>query len=290
MKYIEWAILILCFCGLFFLSREINFVEDLKPLSQAQKFILITGIILLGFLAIAVHELGHLVTGLVQGFRFELFVVGFLGIKREDEKVYWYFNKNLSLFGGVAATSPPDNHPDNAKKFARILLAGPIASILFALFCFPLAFLLGGIPGMILYTGAIISISLFFATTIPSKTGVFFTDRKRYQRLVTPGKDQEVELAMLSIIGKISKDKSYKRIRQAEMDALIADDLPFIKYFGLFTKVCHQFEKNGSVEEEVFAAYQAAATGVSKKLASAFDKELDKHKQKIESEALAPDP
>ena len=38
------------------------------------------------FLAIAIHELGHLLAGLVQGFSFELFIVGPLGVKRDENR------------------------------------------------------------------------------------------------------------------------------------------------------------------------------------------------------------
>ena len=36
------------------------------------------------FLVLAVHEFGHLLTGLFQGFQLQFFVIGFLGIKRKD--------------------------------------------------------------------------------------------------------------------------------------------------------------------------------------------------------------
>lgn len=281
MKYLEWAILIILFVGLFMLSRQVDFIQDLSPLTLSQRGVIVGGIVLIGFAAITAHELGHLLVGLMQGFRFELFVVGFLGVKREEDFIKWYFNKNMGLFGGVAATSPVEDDPTNAKKFARILLAGPVASILFAILCVILAFTFWNIPGLILFTGGIISLTLFLVTTIPSKTGVFFTDRKRYQRLVTPGKDQDVELAMLSILGKTSKDKSYRNIDSKDMEVLIADDLPFIRFYGLFTKVCYQLEHNGQATEEVLAAYHTAANGLSKNLVAAFDSELEGHKKKI---------
>ena len=39
------------------------------------------------FVALAAHELGHLCAGLIQGFRFELFVVGLLGVRRTQKGV-----------------------------------------------------------------------------------------------------------------------------------------------------------------------------------------------------------
>ena len=141
------------------------------------------------FVVLGVHEMGHLLIGLQQGFRFQLFVVGPLGIKREEERVKVYFNTNIGYYGGLAATTPVGDHPDNAKKFARILIAGPLASLLLALLFFGLAPLIGRPFGILFFIGSAISMAIFFATTIPSQTGMFFTDRKRYQRLITPGKN-----------------------------------------------------------------------------------------------------
>ncbi|MEL7251791.1 MAG: site-2 protease family protein [Bacteroidota bacterium] len=209
-QILELILLMVLLFGIMFVSTRFSFVDDLKPDTPTEKYIMLAGIIVMGFVVLGVHELGHLLVGLMNGFRFQLYVVGPLGIKREEDKVKIYLNKNLSYYGGIAGTSPQNDSADNAKIFAKILLAGPIASILFAILCFLLAFLVGKPLGVIFYVGALISIAIFLATTVPSRTGLFFTDRKRYQRLVTPGKDQEVELAMLSIMGKYAQDNSYQ--------------------------------------------------------------------------------
>ncbi|MBK9338328.1 MAG: hypothetical protein IPM98_18010 [Lewinellaceae bacterium] len=71
--------------------------------------------------ALAFHELAHLVTGLGQGFRFQLYVAGFLGIRRdpETERITPYWNTDMQLFGGVAATLPQEDSPDLIKRFAQ---------------------------------------------------------------------------------------------------------------------------------------------------------------------------
>lgn len=279
-KYLEWIVMMVLLFGILFISTKFEFLKSLKPDTNTGKIIMMIGIFIITFVVLGVHELGHLITGLVNGFRFELFVVGPLGVKRENDKVKIYLNKNLGYYGGVAATSPIDDNKDNAKKFARILLAGPIASVLFALICFVLAYWVGKPLGIIFYIGGFISIAIFLATTVPSKTGVFFTDRKRYQRLVNPGKDQQVELALLSIMGKFSRDNSYKNINQNEIDILIADDFPFIKFFGLFNLVCFQLENHGEVEAETLRDYENFSKNMSKQLVDAFDKEIEKFKEK----------
>jgi hypothetical protein len=217
----------------------------------------------------------------MQGFRFELFVVGLLGIKREGQRIKPYLNKNLGYYGGIAGTSPFDDSIGNAKKFARILLAGPIASIFFGIVCLIISIYIGRPLGMIFYIGGITSIGIFFATTIPSKTGMFFTDRKRYQRLVTPGKDQEVELAMLNIMGKFTKDNSYQKINKEEIEVLISEDLVFIKYFGLYNMICWQLEHKGEVEQELKTKYESVSKQFSKNLVEAFNKEIEKYAKKI---------
>ena len=190
----------LVFGAAFFVTSQ-GFVEGVKPETNVEYWILIIGTILMIFVVLGVHELGHLLTGLMQGFTFQLFVVGPLGIKREAEKIKVYFNTNLGFYGGLAATTPTGDHPDNAKKFARILIAGPIASLLLALLCFGVAPYVVRPFGGLLYVGSAISMAIFFATTVPSQTGMFFTDRKRYQRLITPGKTKEIEIALLRIMG-----------------------------------------------------------------------------------------
>ena len=105
------------------------------------KILEVFGNIIMIFTVLSFHELGHLIAGLMQGFRFELFVVGPLGIKREKDKIKIYLNKNIQYYGGVAATLPVNINPNNGKKFANLLLAGPIASILLAIILGMLSYL-----------------------------------------------------------------------------------------------------------------------------------------------------
>jgi hypothetical protein len=282
-EYLEWILMLVLFLGLIIISKQFEFLKNLKPDTSTGKYIMIAGIVLMGFVVLAVHELGHLIAGLMNGFRFELFVVGPLGVKRENDKVKIYLNKNLGYYGGVAATTPVDDHDDNGRKFAKVLLAGPIASIIFAMVCFVLAYLAGKPLGFIFYTGGLISIAIFFATTIPSRTGMFFTDRKRYQRLVHPGKDQDVELAMLKIMGTFSKDNSYKNMNKKDIQVLIDDDLPFIKFFGLFNLFCFQLEHQGRVDEDIISAYENLSKKMSKNLVVAFNKEIEQFKEGMHS-------
>ena len=117
-------------CAYYLIPKES--ILKLFPNTPLETLVFFSSVILCPFFAIFLHELGHLIAGLIQGFKLQLFVVAFLGIKREDDKVKFYFNKELQFFGGIAATSPPKVTNNLKKQFAYILIAGPLSSLIFA--------------------------------------------------------------------------------------------------------------------------------------------------------------
>ncbi|REG84099.1 site-2 protease family protein [Winogradskyella sediminis] len=238
------------------------------------KILEILSIIILLFVVLGVHELGHLIAGLVQGFRFELFVVGPLGIKREDNKIKLFLNKNIAHYGGIASTLPKEDNPENSKKLAIICLAGPISSVILAIILGIIYYAFEFQSSHIILIGALASIGIFLATTIPNKSGTFFTDRKRYQRLTSNGKERDVELAVLRIIGNYGKDNSYINVNPNDIETMISDE--HYKYFGLFTKLTYQFETNGHFELETENEFEKASKVMPKSLVKATKMQLDK--------------
>ena len=281
-KLLEWIIIVGLFFAIGYFISTFGVLDKIELEGRSDKIVAIIGLVIIIHLALGIHELGHFLVGLWQGFRFQLYVVGLLGVKREEDKVKVYLNKNMAYYGGVAATSPVEASEDNAKKFANILLAGPMASLIFAIVCFLLALGDNSILRFVFFTGGLASIGIFIATTVPSKTGMFFTDRKRYQRLIRPGKDQEVELALLNIMGTFAKDNSYRNVDYKNIELLRSDQLPFIKFFGLFNAICYQLELTGTIEDEVLNDYQTTSKDLSKSMAMAFDKEIEKYKEVLQ--------
>ena len=188
-------------------GRMLHFTVPMS--SPAEK---ISGVAIMLFamwFALAFHELAHLVAGLWQGFRFHLYVAGFLGLRRhpQTERIQVYFNTDTRLFGGVAATLPRATSPDLPRRFARMVIAGPLGSLLLTV--------VGGLGGwflaaspatgsrfftLFLLVSPAVSALLFLATTLPSRTGMFFTDRARYFRLISGGRTADIERAMLELI------------------------------------------------------------------------------------------
>ena len=274
------------FCGLlgFGLAYSIgsfakNFSEldSLKEGITMPKWLRLVAVFFTMYMVIVIHELGHLLTGLFQGFRFQLFVAGFLGVRREeDDSIKMFLNKDLNYFGGVAATSPTQEHPDNARKFANLLLAGPLASLGFALLCFFLLTIADPNWRLICLMGSVGSLGIFLATTLPSRTGPFYTDRKRYQRLVRPGKAREIELALIDVQEKLTSDDGLARLDVDKLRLIQQDESPFFRYIGYFYELAyaHKFasDKIPSIKEEMSALEKDIPGSVP----ALFEKELEK--------------
>ena len=199
---------------------------------KVDKMVYIVSMFVAPFLAIAIHEAGHLAAGLVQGFRMEIYVVGFLGIKRKSDKIKVYFNKDLYYFGGMSATIPTKKYADIKQRFARIVIAGPLSSLASGIL-FLLAFKLTDTMLNSLWAlCGIFSFAVFLGTTLPAKTGVFFTDRKRYQRLMDKGQTGDVELALLETINQHTVDNNFKNISPDKLAVIKTDKDRFIQFWG----------------------------------------------------------
>lgn len=230
------------------LVAQSSIIETIVPPKDQFNIWTALGIVLVIFLAIAVHELGHLLTGLAQGNKFQLFIVGPLGIKRVKEQVKVYFNKELGMYGGVAASSPTRFGEDTANKLAQVLLAGPLSSLIFAIFCFTIGTFLPQPIKFLVYVMGLISFMLFLATSLPSRSGIFYSDRKRYQRLKGQGIGKEVELAIIQANTLKVMDKSIRAMPEETLNKILQDDSPMFKYLGYY----YLYEYHLGNEEKLF--------------------------------------
>jgi hypothetical protein len=137
------------------------------------------------FLSTLGHEVGHLVGGMLQGFRFELLVVGPLEISRDPktDRLTVGVNTQLELAGGVAACFPRVGE----RLIARLqwmVLGGPVASVLLALIGFMVWSVNPVAPwsAFALFT-AVMALLMGIATMVPMQNGSFLSDGKRFLQL-----------------------------------------------------------------------------------------------------------
>lgn len=198
-------------------------------------------------LASATHELGHVLTGLIVGFKFHLFVAGPLGLKRdENDRVVVYFEKDISLWGGIAATLPKEADQDNYKKFGRVLLGGPLASIIIGTISL--------IPGVLASQNFLIlfgamSIAIGTVSLIPMRNGAFYTDGGRWLRMHKNEETQAVEMAIWNLTQNAIIQGNYQ---QANLDEILIlkNDRDFrTQYLGHY--FAYQYYKDNQESENL---------------------------------------
>lgn len=196
----------------------------------------------------AVHELGHILTGLKEGFKFYLFVVGPFGLKRdENDKIVFYIEKDVSLWGGLGATIPANDNSDNYKKFGRVLLGGPIASLIFGAIWLPLGIITKHIFFILL---GLTSLAIGMVCLLPLKNGAFYTDGGRWLRMHKNGKTRAVEMAIWNLTQNVIIQGSYAKLNFDEIDILINDDDIRTKYLGHYYAYCFYKDNENSFGAE----------------------------------------
>ena len=154
------------------------------------------------FVAIALHELGHLLPGLALGQRFMVFAVGPLLVEAEPggrPRLSW--NRDVSLYGGIACTLP--NQVEHVREhMATIVAGGPIASLLLAgaaaasLAWLPLP--KGALRSELQWL-RLLSAALFVGSALPLANGPFVTGGMRFLRLLDRGPVGQRETSMLAL-------------------------------------------------------------------------------------------
>ncbi|MEB4891090.1 hypothetical protein P9Y62_08030 [Bacillus thuringiensis] len=158
----------------------------------------------ISLLVLAIHELGHVVFGVIGGLTFKFMTVGPITIQKEKGKLRIRENKLWAYFGGVATLVPPSiETPNLSKKWAWLTLGGPITSLLFGI--------TSGYIYMVSYYQYLLYFSFFhfaiFAVTIVPIKGMLMSDGMQFLILI---KDDErlVELSE----EKIKENKGIREI------------------------------------------------------------------------------
>jgi len=270
---------LVCGVGIGYLSKFIitdGKLASIKP-EETSKWIIFAGILGSYFFVTVFHELGHLLTGLALGFGFTLFVVGFLGIRKKDDgKIEFYLNKELGYFGGVAGTSPMRHDPKNIDIMSKIILAGPIASLVLCFLCVFLISVLAEPYDFFAMTTGLMSFGIFLATTIPSRTGIFYTDRKRYQRLRSGGVESKIEAAIMEANGLMMSGESLLSMQEESIDVIQQDESVFMRYIGLYYKWKYLMEKKSDGAQEIVSMIKDLGKDMPASMTKWMNTELSK--------------
>jgi hypothetical protein len=196
----------------------------------------------------AVHELGHILTGIKQGFKFYLFIVGPFGFRRnENDKIIFYLEKDISFWGGLGATIPVEENSNNYKKFGYVLLGGPIASLIFGALWLPLGIITKNIFFLLLGT---MPLAMGITCLMPLRNGAFYTDGGRWLRMHKNGKTKAVEIAIWNITQKAIIEGSFAKANLDEIMVLINDEDIRTKYMGYYYAYCFYKDNKNILDVE----------------------------------------
>lgn len=123
-------------------------------------------LILLLWLSIAIHEIGHIIFGIKSGFTFNSFIIGFIKIESTSTGIKFKENTNWLSAGGVTVMSPPVVSKEKIlNKQIVYSLGGPMLSFLFFLISVSLYYINEHI--LLLYF-SLVNLAIFLVTIIPT--------------------------------------------------------------------------------------------------------------------------
>jgi len=158
------------------------------------------------FLTVLIHELGHLIAGKAAGFRFLMISVGPFKVQKSGETIRPGLNKHLNTSGGLTLMIPERLDPENSKMI-WFIAAGPIANFILGAVTVSLAVIFSGAettPGLnyalyFLFTTGIVSILLGLASIIPSESDAFESDGRQILDLLRGG-DKAITKQRLTVL------------------------------------------------------------------------------------------
>lgn len=186
------------------------------------------------FISGIVHELGHIVVGLTNGWKFLFLVVGPLGIKADKNgKIVFYFEKRAIMWGGVGAALPQRVDEKNIKIWSKVLLGGPLASIIMGIVFLPFGIATKNI--MLLFLGAMpFAMGIACILPFPIKTGILYSDGARLARLHKGGQEADEETALFKLTENQAAGGSIKDIDLNSIHSLVKSKDAAIRYYGYY--------------------------------------------------------
>ncbi|EJS16146.1 hypothetical protein IKS_00752 [Bacillus cereus VDM062] len=190
---------------LMFVAFVCSAVYGFIRIEKVQQIIEIWAFFGIVLLVLAIHELGHVIFGLMGGLKFKFMTVGPITVQKEKGKIRIRENKIWMYVGGVAMLVPPSIHTSNlSKKWAWMTLGGPIMSLLFGI--------TSGYIYMVSYYQYLLYFSVLhfaiFAVTIVPIKGTFLTDGMQFLLLIQGDEKAKQHLYTIQVSSELL---SYKR-------------------------------------------------------------------------------
>lgn len=226
-------------------------------------------------LVIGVHELGHLAGGLSRGMRFVLLIVGPLRWTRSSRGIEFDWFWSPATFGGLAAAIPDPARP-MPPQFARLIIGGPLASLVLAAAALALARVSEGRPAAYALLVAALSAAIFLATAIPSRggRGSFMSDGAQLLELRRGGAAVARRLDLTALMAQSLSGTRPRDLDRATVARLSGDDggNPMLRVAGHLYAYGHALDQGRIADaagwiDEVARGFDAFPPGFRQALA-----------------------
>ncbi|MDZ7758517.1 M50 family metallopeptidase [Rhodohalobacter sp.] len=221
----------------------------------------ILSILLAIFVSVFVHELGHLIGGLTQKFRFYLFTVGPFKMENNQGSLQAGLNLNLNVAGGLTVMLPSAKTYDK-KKLAWFIAGGPIASFVLFIVLTALAITLNsfyendGVVNYIIYFSwmtAVISLVLGTMALIPEEETGLESDGLQLKDLMQGGeraliKQYVMQLSMASWNG--TRPRNLNNTALTQLNKLTEDQTGSNSILAKLFYYVHYMDNNERVHAE----------------------------------------
>ena len=211
----------------------------------------------------AVHEGAHVVSGLCQGWKFMLLVVGPFKLYRdENDKVKFGIEKNILLWGGIGGTLPREEGGNYMQVFANTLIAGPTASVVFGL-----------VAGVVMvfhfsiFSAMMCAVPLAMGVSclLPGvKSGILFNDGTRYSRIAKGGRTAAEEEAVFRCVLK-EMFRPAGRFDEQSINVMTGAEDTAFRYMGHYYACCNAMKDGDEARKaQELAAMESLKGSVSK--------------------------
>lgn len=183
-----------------------------------------------------IHELGHIIVGLINGWKFYLLVIGPFGIKSDEGgNIRIYFEKRIAMWGGVGGTLPKEANEKNIKIWSKVLLGGPVASILMGIIFLPVGIITQSIVFLLLGMMPL-AMGIICILPLPLKTGILYSDGGRWSRLHRGGQEADEEIALFKLTENQNTGGDLSKIDYNIIESLLRSKEAGINYYGYYYK------------------------------------------------------
>jgi hypothetical protein len=157
---------------------------------------------LLMLFVVGVHELGHLVAGLLQGMRFILLIIYPFQWLATSAGIRFGLVTDIGQLGGLAVTAPTSVGPGIKRQLFLVIAGGPIASLaLAAIASIPVWFVEGRLAAYCQLV-AILSFLCFLLAIIPGQFSGFMTDGMQMIDVVGDSRSMIERSAIMQIMAQ----------------------------------------------------------------------------------------